>query len=158
VGIEEGLDIDPDAFAAFVDATYGDPRSWIGDGKRGFRRVESGGIKIVIAAPTTVDRQCLPLHTESTVSCAKNGYISINLTRWEVAVEHWDGSLEDYRRYVVNHEMGHYLAELHEGCPSPGSPAPIMMQQTYFLKGCVGNAWPYPELGTSEGKSAPETP
>jgi hypothetical protein len=147
VGIEDGLDIDPDAFAAFVDATYADPRGWIGDGERGFQRVEKGAIKIVVATAKTVDRQCLPLKTGGEVSCAKNGYISINLARWELAVEHWDSSLETYRQYVVNHEMGHYLNLLHVGCPGAGQPAPVMMQQTYFLKGCRGNPWPFPDEG-----------
>nr|MCS5684212.1 DUF3152 domain-containing protein [Acidimicrobiales bacterium] len=59
-------------------------------------------------------------------------------------------------RYVVNHEMGHYLGKPHVGCPEPGAPAPTMMQQTYFLKGCTGNAWPYPEAATTAA-SEPST-
>jgi len=146
VGVEQGLDIDADAFAAFVDAIYADPRSWTSDPRRdwGFQRVEKGGIRIVIASPATVDKQCLPLKTEGKVSCARQGYISLNLDRWELAVPHWDKSLTEYRRYVVNHEMGHYLGKPHVGCPEPGALAPTMMQQTYFLKGCTGNPWPYP--------------
>jgi hypothetical protein len=148
VGVEEGIPIDADAFAAFVDATYADPRSWGAAPRRpwSFQRVESGGIRIVIASPATVDKQCLPLQTEGRVSCARQGYISLNLDRWELAVAHWDSSLEEYRRYVVNHEMGHYLGKPHVGCPKQGALAPTMMQQTYFLKGCRGNPWPYPEV------------
>lgn len=149
VGIEEGLEIDPDAVAALIEETLADPRSWTSDKARswGFQRVERGGIKFVIATPDTVDRQCLPLDTEGEVSCAKNGYISINLKRWEMAVPHWDGGMDAYRRYVINHEMGHYLAKPHEPCPGPGQLAPVMQQQTYFLKGCRGNAWPFPHAG-----------
>jgi hypothetical protein len=151
VGVEQGLDIDVEAFAAFVDAIYSDPRSWTSDPRRdwGFQRVEQGGIRIVIATPATVDKQCLPLKTEGKVSCARQGYISLNLDRWELAVPHWDKSLSEYRRYVVNHEMGHYLGKPHVGCPEPGALAPTMMQQTYFLKGCTGNPWPYPEAATT---------
>ncbi|MEE2830573.1 MAG: DUF3152 domain-containing protein, partial [Myxococcota bacterium] len=108
VGVEEGLDIDPDAVASLVDSTFADRRSWIADPRQGFQRVAEGGIKLVIATPKTVDRLCLPLKTRGEVSCAKNGYIPINLKRWEFAVEHWDSTLENYRRYVFNHEMGHY--------------------------------------------------
>ena len=160
VGVEKGLDIDVDEFAAFVDETYADPRGWLSDTRRnwGFQRVESGGIRVVIATPKTVDKQCLPLRTEGKVSCAKQGYISINLDRWELAVPHWDGSLEEYRRYVVNHEMGHYLNKPHEGCPKEGEPAPVMMQQTYFLKGCTGNPWVHPGPSTGATEVSPSTP
>lgn len=163
VGVEEGLDIDVDAFAAFVDETLADSRSWISDPERewGFQRVSRGGIKIVIATPATVDRQCLPLTTRGEVSCAKQGYISINLKRWELTVPHWTSTPAAYRRYVINHEMGHYLNQRHVGCPAEGAPAPVMMQQTYRLasrgmeacgtppekdcKQCRPNSWPFPE-------------
>lgn len=156
VGVEQGLSIDVDAFAAFVDAIYADPRSWTSDPRRdwGFQRVSEGGIRIVIASPATVDKQCLPLETEGKVSCARQGYISLNLDRWELAVPHWDKSLAEYRRYVVNHEMGHYLGKPHVGCPEPGALAPTMMQQTYFLKGCTGNPWPYPEAAKTPAMQA----
>lgn len=160
VGVEQGIPIDVEAFAAFVDATFADARSWTSDPRRewGFQRVEKGGIRIVIASPSTVDKQCRPLKTEGKVSCARQGYISLNLDRWELAVRHWDKSLREYRRYVVNHEMGHYLGKPHVGCPSPGAPAPTMMQQTYSLKGCTGNPWPYPEASTGADAGAGEDP
>ncbi len=151
VGVEQGLEIDVEAFASFVDTIYQDPRSWTSDARRkwGFQRVDKGGIRIVIASPATVDKQCLPLKTGGEVSCARQGYISLNLDRWELAVPHWDKSLTEYRRYVVNHEMGHYLGKPHVGCPEPGALAPTMMQQTYSLEGCTGNPWPYPEAATT---------
>jgi len=145
VGVEEGLGIDPNAIAAFVDATLADKRSWSGGGTYGMKRVASGGIRLVIATPKTVDKLCAPLNTEGQVSCARNRYIAINLLRWETAVEHWTDSLELYRRYVVNHEMGHYLrGSRHTKCPGPGKLAPIMMTQTYGLEGCLPNGWVYP--------------
>lgn len=144
VGVEAGLGYDVAALAAFVDGVLADPRSWSGQGQ-GFYRVPRGGIKIVLATPETVDWACAPLDTEGEVSCARNGYIAINLLRWEHAVPHWDAGLEEYRRYVINHEMGHYLGQRHDNtCAAPGAPAPVMMQQTYDLHGCAGNAWPSP--------------
>jgi len=144
VGVEEGLGYDPAALASFVDGVLSDPRSWVGEG-HAFRRVPRGGVKIVLATPETVDWACAPLETEGEVSCARNGYIAINLLRWEQAVPHWEGSLWEYRIYIINHEVGHYLGLRHDNrCGGAGMAAPVMMQQSYFLDGCVGNGWPDP--------------
>jgi len=147
VAVEEGLDVDPDEVAAFVDETLADRRSWIGDGVTGLERVAEGGtFTLVVASPDTVDRLCRPLNTAGELSCGANGYIALNLLRWETAVEEWPADLTTYRRYLVNHEVGHYLVgPAHPPCPGVGEPAPLMMQQTKGLDGCLPNGWPYPD-------------
>lgn len=137
--------IDPDHLARFVQDTLADPRGWNADNRYTFQRVESGGLfTLVLASPTTVDRLCAPLNTNSYFSCAANGWAAINLDRWNVAIRTWDQSLLEYRTYVINHEIGHHLGQRHVPCPAAGEFAPIMMQQTKGLDGCVGNGWPTP--------------
>ncbi len=134
--------------AAFVDTVLADERSWIGDGITGFRRVgpdEPVDFTLVVATPDTVDRLCAPLQTAGQYSCGANGWIALNLHRWMTATPEWPASLEVYRRYLVNHEVGHYiLGGNHDSCPEPGALAPIMMQQTIDLDGCRPNGWVYP--------------
>lgn len=147
VAVEDGIGLDVDELVAFVDETLADPRSWTGDGVTTLERVTSGGeVTLLVASPATVDRLCLPLDTAGIFSCARNGYVAINLIRWQTATEDWPADLDLYRRYVLNHEIGHYLlGPNHEPCPGPGLVAPIMMQQSKGLDGCLPNGWPAPD-------------
>lgn len=145
VEVETGLPFDPIEVAAVVDATLADPRSWIAEGRTSFQRVPADGdIRILVATPGTTDELCAPLRTRGEVSCRNGQNVVLNAMRWAFAVPHYDGDIDGYRQYVVNHEVGHALGESHVQCPGPGEVAPVMLQQTYSLDGCVANSWPYP--------------
>ncbi len=148
VATETASGVDPDELAAFVDATLTDPRGWPALGF-GFHRVpydrrSPGDVVLVVATPATVDRLCAPLRTNGRFSCGRNGWIALNLDRWNGATSDWPADLTTYRRYLVSHEIGHYLGRAHEPCPGAGHPAPVMMQQTKGLQGCTPNPWPAP--------------
>lgn len=142
IAVEDGAGVDLDELTDFVTATLTDPRGWRGRGA-GFRLVDSGGLfTLVVATPDTVDGLCRPLQTVGRFSCARNGWIALNLLRWETATDDWPADLDTYRRYLVNHEIGHYIVGPdHVSCPAAGQPAPVMMQQTKGLDGCVANGW-----------------
>ena len=64
----------------------------------------------------------------------------INAHRWTGGpVVRQARSLDDYRQYVVSHEMGHVLGFDHVACPGDGQAAPIMMQQTLGVGSCAPN-------------------
>ncbi|WP_092623471.1 DUF3152 domain-containing protein [Jiangella sp. DSM 45060] len=145
VEVETGLPFDPIEVAAVVDATLADPRSWIADGHHSFQRVPADGdLRILVASPGTTDQLCAPLRTRGEVSCRNGDNVVLNGLRWAVAVPHYNGDVDGYRQYVVNHEVGHALGHGHVDCPGPGEVAPVMLQQTYGLDGCVANSWPFP--------------
>lgn len=143
VEIERGLPFSPGSTAAIVDATLNDDRGWTAARGTTFRRVGAGAdIRILVATPSTTDSLCAPLATRGRVSCRNGELIVLNARRWAFGVPHYRKLLADYRRYLVNHEVGHVLGEAHASCPGPGQPAPVMLQQTYGLDGCSRNPWP----------------
>ena len=147
VKVDDALadELDRVDLVAFVIETLSDERSWIGRGA-GFRLVDDGGLfTIIVATPTRTDQLCRPLQTNGRFSCARNGWVAINSDRWFGATDSWPADLETYRRYLINHEIGHYiLGAGHATCPGAGQPAPVMMQQTKGLGGCIANGWVEP--------------
>ncbi len=145
VEVETTLDFDVAEFAEIVDRTLRSPRSWIGDGSISLQRVASGAnLRIVLATPDTTDRLCAPLRTNNYFSCRSGDDVVINASRWANATTAWQSSIDDYRAYVINHEVGHFLGYGHVGCPKAGALAPVMMQQTKSIGACSPNSWVYP--------------
>lgn len=169
VEVEQGAVV-PQAqlpFAAAVDAALADPRGWTASGDVAFRRVdvEEPDVRIRLTATETARAICgfdLPYDT----SCHIRGVVYVSAPRWFRGAQSFAGDLEGYRKYLVNHEIGHFLGHGHESCPADGAPAPVMMQQTFSVsndklaeitaaapqglavardgKTCVANPWPNP--------------
>ncbi|MEQ8842821.1 MAG: DUF3152 domain-containing protein [Acidimicrobiales bacterium] len=142
VEVGDGVDLTRDEVARFVADTLRDERSWVGRGV-GFELLDDGGdFTMIVALPDDVDEMCAPLQTVGRYSCARNGWIAFNSLRWFGATDDWPTDLETYRHYLVNHEVGHYIVGPdHESCPGVGEVAPVMMQQTKGLDGCLPNGW-----------------
>jgi hypothetical protein len=109
-----------------------------------FTPVTSGGdFNLVLASPAAVDAAhpvCSP-----EFSCRVGDDVLINDRNWREATSHWrahGAPLDEYRRYLINHEVGHWLGFDHWGCPGAGEPAPVMVQQSIDTEGCEPNGWP----------------
>ncbi|MET9320985.1 DUF3152 domain-containing protein [Streptomyces sp. NPDC003038] len=151
--VEEGSGVDPDTAARAVEAILGDPRGWTTDPAYGFQLAGAGmpvDFTVKIATPTTTDRLCDVVTPElvGETNCRAGHTVVVNLKRWQEGSPQFNGTVEEYRALIVNHEVGHELGREHETCPGPGKPAPAMMQQIKGLLGCESNAWPFDRNGT----------
>ena len=145
VEVEDAVGYSADEFARIVDATLVDPRGWTADGSVSFQRVADGGqVRVVLATPGTVDALCAPLQTNGRYSCHQGGTVALNSDRWLNGADEWPGPLDEFRHYAVNHEMGHAIGHSHASCGGAGQLAPVMMQQSKGLEGCLPNGWPFP--------------
>jgi hypothetical protein len=155
VEVEQGVEVEPRPFADAVLATLNDPRSWGHGGTRTFARTTgSADVVVVLASPDTSAGLCRPLVTHGKLSCGQGSRAVLTSYRWLLGTPEFP-DLAVYRQYVVNHEVGHVLGHHHETCPGPGRPAPVMQQQTYGLKGCVANSWPYVDGQRYTGPKVP---
>jgi hypothetical protein len=177
VDIENGIDPathgGDEAFAAMVDQTLANPKSWMHNPQFAFVRIDKADpgkpdFRISLSSPMTVREGCgyeFPLET----SCYNPAYgadsqprVFINEARWVRGAVPFQGDVGSYRQYVINHEVGHAIGYLrHEPCDKQGGLAPVMMQQTFSTsndgaakfdpewvkpdgKTCQFNPWPYP--------------
>lgn len=150
VRVEQPLSIDVAEAAATVVEILDDERSWTGLEDVVFHLAtdRDPDLLVSIATPSTTDSMCLPLNTVGRLSCRRANQVILNADRWDrgpdVYHASYDGALDEYRRYLVNHEVGHFLGKGHvqpANCNS-STRAPVMMQQTFGLRGCAINGWP----------------
>lgn len=170
VEIEEGLVAQnyggARSFGKFVDATLANPKSWIGDGKVAFRRIDKGEPDLRISLTSTdTSRELCGYQIKLEASCfyPPDGRVVLNEARWIRGAVAFQGDDLTYRQYLVNHEVGHGIGyESHLPCEQDGALAPVMMQQTFGVANseimaldpgmkanrsftCRPNAWPYPD-------------
>lgn len=132
---------DVDRVAAVARATLNDPRGWSLGGSIAFDQVPTGGhFQVVLASPSVIEAAASICSAR--YSCRVGDEVLVNDVRWRWGTPSWTRSLEEYQRYVIIHEVGHWLGLGHADCPQPGSIAPVMHQQSISLDGCVANVWP----------------
>ena len=124
-------------------ATLNDAGGW---NESGFTFVadESSELMVVLAEGDVVDALCLPLDTFGKVSCQNGAVVALNADRWRSGGDDWDGTVESYRVYLVNHEVGHLIGLRHpiERCPTDSKISALMEPQTNNLLDCTGNGIP----------------
>lgn len=136
--VDADVKYDAETFRREVAMYLADPDGWE---SRGYTFVDtSKGPEVVIrlSSPKTLANNAC---RNEYLSCAELGgrLMFLNAYRWTQGAAESRLPLEDYRQYMVSHEMGHILGHNHVACPGPGQPAPIMMQQTLGIGACSPN-------------------
>ncbi|HEX2806200.1 MAG TPA: DUF3152 domain-containing protein [Kineosporiaceae bacterium] len=143
VEVEQGISVDGATFARFVMATLNDSRSWGHGGTRSFARTAGpADFRVVLAGSPTAHQLCIS-HAGDPGSCGGGDLAVVNLDQWLDGVPDYGSDLTAFRAYAVNHEVGHVLGHPNGRC-TPGHLAPVMLQQSDGLRGCLPNAWPFP--------------
>lgn len=121
-----------------INVYLNDPDGWNSKGYI-FEHVSSQeDVLIRLSNPSTIKEKC---GVPSNLSCAEmNGkHMYLNSERWFHGSKASKLNLDDYRQYIVSHEIGHILGFDHKQCPCSGCKAPIMMQQTLGIGKCIPN-------------------
>jgi hypothetical protein len=127
--------------------TYNDARGWNDGGRIAFEHVDSR-CQYTVWMSAAADMTTFSSICDDYYNCQAGHSVVLNYDRWTTATPPWNktgGSLQDYRTLMIDHETGHRLGFLDNSvCPAKGQPAPVMMQQSVNLHGCVFNIWPRP--------------
>lgn len=138
--------------------TYNDTRGWNNNGQIAFEHVNNG-CQYTVWMSAASQMTGFGAICDDYYNCQIGSNVILNYDRWMSATDPWNathGSLEDYRTLMIDHETGHRLGFTdNPTCPGTGQLAPVMMQQSMDLKGCIFNIWPLPseftQLDTSLG-------
>ena len=127
----------PTQIGFFVMAYLNHPDGWSKHGYF-FEPVQTNESVIIrLSTPKTIQQTC----GNGNLSCAELGgsFMYLNADRWFHGSAESKLKLDDYRQYMVSHEIGHILGHDHKKCPCVGCNAPIMMQQTLGIGECKPN-------------------
>ncbi|RJQ72841.1 DUF3152 domain-containing protein [Pseudonocardiaceae bacterium YIM PH 21723] len=137
VEIEDGVKLTEgdDSFGNLVQETLSDTRSWIGSGTIALKRVDSGEVdfRVTLLSEKSAKQVCgqdIPYDTSCFVGPDR---VYINGARWVRGAISFHGDMGNYRRYAINHEVGHFFEKPHVPCTANGALAPVMMQQTFSV-------------------------
>ncbi|MFT3971530.1 MAG: DUF3152 domain-containing protein [Micropruina sp.] len=143
VAAETSTKLTTDSVATTIAGVLNDPRSWTGDGDVRFALVakSKATTQLYLASGATAAELC-GSDADVAVTCAAGDVVVINAERWRSGAPTYAGDLAGYRTYLINHAVGQLLGKGGARCAGSGKKAPVMMQQSANLRGCVANPWP----------------
>jgi poly-gamma-glutamate capsule biosynthesis protein CapA/YwtB (metallophosphatase superfamily)/putative cell wall-binding protein len=123
-----------DALAGKAEGVLGDPRGWALDGAIRFRRITGAADLTLRLAPSEAIAAAHPACRPGR-SCRVGDELWLDGAEWSAPPAAWRGREPDFRTYLINHLVGHWLGVPASSCA--GGPAPVMADQTADLHGCT---------------------
>jgi hypothetical protein len=180
IDVEDGIDVDPEAFGAYVMSVLNDPRGWGSEGRINFIQTQGvPDLRIAIASPYTATALCPNPHSEgesgdavvepteeasdpdATASptaaadtCADRGTASISQYDWIAGLAGYGDDVDSARKYLITHATGHVLGEAETSCES--GEALVMADQREPMDDCTVNPWAFPDAPMPAATSSPE--
>ena len=165
--IEDGVNEDAIAFGAEVNRILRRKGGWDQwgitfvpvypdeSGASALRKRLSRYVTVQLCSNNTIAKFGAEFEGMSVADCYHK-LIRINLDRWRTGPKPPTSTmpLQDYRQYVILHEVGHILSQCsplhHQTQCAPDGRAPVMMQQTNGVGNCAWNPWPVPGVDDTE--------
>jgi hypothetical protein len=143
INFSNGLRVQRQRIIRKVEETLSDKRGWT---RMGYKFVliegkkESVDFTIQFVSNSYVERIC----NFTGLSCADTNTktIYMNIYNWRNGRSLSGLNTDDYRTYMINHEVGHILGRGHLQCGNRGTRVPVMVQQTLGIGDCRPNPWP----------------
>lgn len=142
VGVKGEVAGDLPMFRRMAALVLNDEEGWTAGGRVAFVETQvQPDFRLWLAAPDRVaaaNSAC-----DADFSCRVGRDVYINARRWRTGAQTYrHRPLAEYRRYVINHEVGHWLGLDHPECRGVGEQAPVMLQQSKSLDGCDARSRP----------------
>lgn len=144
VSVENGLGHSFEDAPAQVMKVLNDDRSWGGGQNTAYLptgSIDAAAIRFALVSGDYYEANC-PVQAHLAAACYTEGTVLIRAYTWAGGPSTYAGNLDGLHAYLVNHGLGLALGKQVQTCVTPGSLAPVMMQQTSDLKGCRHNPWP----------------
>jgi hypothetical protein len=137
VVVDSDVDFSLKEFETDLEIFLEDQNGWESKGYRFFQVKRNPQVVIHLSSKVGLRKA----GCDDTLSCAELGgkQMRINVENWKHGSAKSGQDLNGYRQYVISHEIGHILGHDHVKCPGKGHLAPIMIQQTLGLHGCLPN-------------------
>lgn len=143
--VEDNIKISTTNFIKTVESILTDKRTWkkyefinvTGDNSN---KKYKNFFLLILCSPAVIKKEC-NFHGLSCTNMSTK-VVYINSHRWKRGAKKSGYSLEDYRIYLINHEVGHILGHHHKKCDGKGNKIPVMNQATKGIGTCKPNIWP----------------
>lgn len=139
ISFNKNLKVNRGAIIKKVKSVLQDRRGWRKLGYEFGYDTQFGQFSIIFVSSNYVRSMC-GFRGLSCADMSKN-VIYINIDRWRYGSAESKLNLDDYRTYIINHEVGHLLGREHQTCTGGGK-VPVMVQQTLGINNCRPNPWP----------------